>query len=113
MVSYDTSLLDRILLEKHKRLEDERQKLLSITKNVLISIKKKYRIKSAYILGSLLKKRWNESSDVDVAVSGASGYILEIMKELEEATKRAVDVIDLDHHPFPEIVKKRGRRIYG
>ncbi len=113
MAHYDTSLLDRILLEKDKRLEKERQRLLSTTKNVLIAIKKRYKIKSAYILGSLLKKRWSESSDVDVAVSGASEYILDIMKELEDATKREVDVIDIDHHPFPEIIKARGKRIYG
>ncbi|MEO0123869.1 MAG: nucleotidyltransferase domain-containing protein [candidate division WOR-3 bacterium] len=113
MAPYDTFLLDLILSEKNKRLEDKRRRLLSITENILISMKRKYRIKSAYILGSLLKKRWNDSSDIDVAVSGASEYILNIIKELEDATEREVDVIDLDHHPFPEIIKTRGKQIYG
>lgn len=113
MPPFDTSLLDRIIAERCKTLEGEQKRLLAITETLMITIKEKYRIKSAFILGSLLKKRWNESSDIDVAVSGSSEYILDIMKEIEDATGKMVDVIDLDHHPFPEIVKARGKRIYG
>jgi len=113
MSPYDTSLLDKVLKEKMVKLKLERQKLLSVTKQVLFSLQKRYRIKEAYILGSLLEKNWHQSSDIDVAISGASEYLLEIMRELEKKTKREVDVIDLDNHPFPDIVRKRGKLVYG
>ena len=45
---------------------------------------------------------WKESSHVAVAVRGCSRSILEVMKALEDATGRAVDVIDLDRHPSAE-----------
>ncbi len=112
-MSYNTYILDRILSERSRILEEERGKLLETTKMILISIREKYCIKEAYITGSLIKGGWSEDSDIDVAVSGASQFIFEIMKELEDATEREVDVIDLDCHPYPEVVRARGRRVYG
>jgi len=35
------------------------------------------------------------------------------MGDLEEATGKRVDIIDLDGHPFPEMVKRKGSRVYG
>lgn len=40
------------------------------------------------VLTVIHSKRWSNFSDIDVAISGASVYILDVMKELEEATGR-------------------------
>ncbi len=56
---------------------------------------------------------WRESSDVDVAVSGCSHAALDVMKALEDATGKTVDVIDLDRHPAPETFVRSGVRVYG
>ena len=45
---------------------------------------------------------WKESSHVAVAVRGCSRRVLGVMQALEDATGRAVDVIDLDRHPSAE-----------
>ena len=68
----------------------------------------------AYITGSLNQPhRWYPFSDVDVAVGGCSPHILSIMKELEDATGKVVDVIDLDQHPSPDWVRQRSVEVYG
>jgi predicted nucleotidyltransferase len=113
MAGFDTSVLDRVLEERRKNLDEERERLLLIVQKVLSSIRNKYGIKKAYIIGSIvLAKRWNPSSDIDVAISGASSYILDVMKELEEATSYPIDVIDLDKFPYPEMIKKKGIKVY-
>jgi len=114
MVPFDTSILDAVISRKRKNLETERQRLLQVVKDSLFSIQKKYQVKEAYIVGSLLfPLKWWFSSDIDVAISGTSNHILEIMKDLENATDKEVDVIDLDHHPHREIIITRGIKVYG
>ena len=39
--------------------------------------------------------------------------VLEVMKALEEATGRAVDVIDLDRHPSAQSFTQAGVKVYG
>lgn len=114
MLGFDTGILDTALREQRKRLEKERRGLLEVVEKTLRDIQRKYTIRSAYIVGSLLlPHRWYPFSDVDVALSGCSVYLLSIMKDLEEATGGRVDVIDLDRHPFPELLKRKGMRVYG
>ena len=65
-------------------------------------------------MGSVLSpESWTESSDVDVAVGGCSHAVLDVMKALEDATGKTVDVIDLDQHPAPESFIRSGVRVYG
>lgn len=114
MAKFDTYLLDNCLKERRKKLEEERRYLLNTVINAIHSLRERYGIKEAYILGSLLNpKRWCLSSDVDVALSGCSSYISQIMAELEEVTKKDVDIIDLDRHLYPQMVKGRGEKVYG
>ncbi len=56
--------------------------------------------------------RWREDADVDVAVGGCSDAVLDVMKAIEDATDRVVDVIDLDRHPFPGPVTRPGIKVY-
>lgn len=111
---FDTSIRDRILKERIEKLEQERLRLLDVVEKVLNSIREKYGIQEAYIIGSLLQPhRWYHSSDVDVAVSGCSQHFFSIMAELEEATDKDVDVIELGRHPMANWLRKRGMKVYG
>jgi predicted nucleotidyltransferase len=114
MQRFDTYILDEIFEERRRKLEQERKYVLSVARKTLFDIRRKYGIGQAFILGSLVQSnRWDSFSDVDVAVSDCSASVLEIMRELEVATQRQVDVIDLDSHPDPRIVKRRGEKLYG
>jgi len=74
--------------------------------------REKYDIQTAYIVGSLLQPhRWYPFSDIDVAVSGCSRHTFSVMKELEEATGKDVDVIDLDEHFSADLLRKKGMKI--
>ena len=83
-------------------------------RQALLDIREPLGVRSAYIVGSVLSpERWTESSDVDVAVGGCSHAVLDVMKALEDATGKTVDVIDLDRHPVPETFIRCGVRVYG
>ena len=114
MSPYDTSIRDSAIKERRDRLEQERCRLLDVVEKTLVKIRDKYNIKEAYIVGSLLQPRlWYALSDVDVAVSGCLQHFFSIMAELEEATDKDVDVIELDRHPAAGYLRKKGMRIYG
>ena len=111
---FDTHVLDETLKVQREKRNRERVDLLDRVARTLKAIRQEYRIQEAYIVGSLLADyRWHRSSDIDVAVGGCSGEVLEVMKELEETTGKDVDVIDLDRHPFPDAFRSKGLRIYG
>ena len=111
---FDTSILDEALKRRQERQECERVNLLRRVTEALQAFRSKYGVQEAYIIGSLLVDyRWNQFSDVDVAVSGCSRYMLEIMKVLEEATARDVNVVDLDRCPAPEGFRRNGVKLYG
>lgn len=113
-MTFDTSILDRALKKQREQLEQERLDLISIVSETLRKNQSRYGIKSAYIVGSLAQpKMWRKFSDVDVAVSGCSEHILSIMKDLEDATGKQVDVIDLESSPFSELLIQSGVKIYG
>lgn len=114
MSAFDTSIRDRALKKQRERLEQERRNLIDVVCETLRKNQKKYNIQTAYIVGSLLQPhRWYPFSDVDVALIGCSQHTLSLMKELEDATGKDVNVIELDRHPFPELCKKKGMKIYG
>lgn len=114
MIPYDTSIRDSAIKERREHLEQERCRLLDIVKRTLVEIRDKYDIQEAYIIGSLLQsRRWYAFSDIDVAVSACSKYLFSIMAELEEATDKDIDVIELDRHPSADYLRKKGMKIYG
>jgi len=114
MPAFDTSIRDRAIKERRERLEKERRGLLDVVENTLRENREKYNIREAYITGSLRQPhRWYQFSDVDVAVGGCSEHIFSIMGELEEATEKEVDVIDLYNHSLPDWVRKRSAKVYG
>ena len=106
---YVTSILDRALRERRRRLAGEHAEMRRRVQRALLELRDRFGVRSAYIVGSLRSPdRWRECSDVDVAVAGCSHAVLDVMKATEGATGRAVDVIALDRHPFPEIFIRSG-----
>ena len=111
---FDTSVLDKAIRDRRRRLAAEQVELMKRVRQALLDVRDPLGVRSAYILGSVLSPEcWTESSDVDVAVGGCSHAVLDVMKVLEDATGRVVNVIDLDRHPFPESFVRSGVRVYG
>ena len=97
--------------EQFARAKSFRQRLL---KNGM-PIFKKYKIKEAYLFGSLASGRCEESSDVDLFVSPLpSNSYWTFRSELEESVQLPIDLYTNDDDRV--LVKKileRGVKIYG
>ena len=106
---FDTSLRDQAIRDRRSALDRERADLLARVAGALRQARASCGLREAFVIGSLAQpERWHQGSDVDVAVGGCSAAVLEVMRILEDATGRAVDVIDLDRHPRPDAVRSRG-----
>lgn len=93
-------------------MEVERRSVLQRVIRTLRSEASRLGVTEACVVGSLAREgEWVEGSDVDVAISG--GDPLEVMKVIEEATDRTVDVIDLARHPEPGMCRRRGMQVVG
>ena len=111
---FDTSILDEAIRARRQRLAAEQAELLDCVCRTLLELREPLGIEAAYIVGSLRSPdSWRESSDIDVAVGGCSSIVLELMKALEDATGKEVDVIDLDRHPAPQSFVQSGVKVYG
>lgn len=111
---FDTHILDRAIKRKQTDQEQARIVMLDNVSNVLKDIRRTMGIKEAIVFGSLLvHHQWYCDSDVDVAVSGCSLYILDVMKAIEDVTLCDVDILDLDTHPSASSIRRQGMKIYG
>ena len=111
---FDTSLRDQSVKAHRLSMEQERKHLLTRVTVVLREACAPSGLAEAYVIGSLTQPgHWDSQSDIDVAIGGCSGAVLEIMRILEEATGRAVDVLDLDRHPQPDAVRSKGIAVHG
>ena len=109
---FSTHVLDEADRTRDQRLEAERASVLEAVVHALRSEGLRLGLTEAWVVGSLARSgEWTESSDVDVAVSGADP--LEIMKLLEGVAGRTVDVVDLGRHPEPDMFRRRGERVVG
>ena len=112
--AFDTSLRDRALRDRRRRLAAQQAEMVERVRRALHEIRAPLGVRSAYIVGSVASpEHWRESSDVDVAVGGCSHAVLDVMKAVEDATGRTVDVIDLDRHPSARAFMRTGVRVYG
>lgn len=111
---FDTSRLDKAVQAGRRRLAAEQAELLPRVRQALLELRETLGVRSAYIVGPVLRPEfWSETSAIAVAVEGCSSTVLDVMKAVEDATGRVVNVIDLDRHPFPESVVDSGVRVYG
>jgi predicted nucleotidyltransferase len=107
-----THILDAAIRRRRERLERERRAVLEDVIRALLSAGALLGIEEAYVVGSVASEgEWTDGSDVDVAIAG--GDPLAVMRILEEATGRAVDVVDLTAHPAPSLFRRRGIKVLG
>ena len=112
--AFDTSLRDKAVRDRRRRLAAEQAELLPRVRQALLELREPLGVRAAYILGPVLRPEfWQETSAVAVAVGGCSHAVLDVMKAVEDATGRVVNVIDLDRHPFPESFIASGVSVYG
>lgn len=112
--AFDTGILDKAIRDRRQRLAAEQAELLQRVRQALLDLREPLGVRNAYIVGSVLSPEcWTDTSDVDVAVGGCSHAVLDVMKAIEDATGRDVDVIDLDRHPCPESFVRCGVRVCG
>ena len=111
---FNTDVLDRTLEIRRRQRNRERVALIDRVACALRVCREKYGVREAFIVGSLLiAHRWDHKSDVDVAIGGASERVLDVMKVVEDAVDRDVDVIDLDLHISADHFRQKGMKIYG
>ena len=111
---FETDVLDRALEIRHRQRNRERVAIIDRVASALRVCREKYGVREAFIVGSLLfLYRWDHKSDIDVAISGASERVLDVMKVVEDAVERDVDVIDLDLHMSADRFRQKGMKIYG
>lgn len=111
---FDTDVLDRALATRRRQSNRVRVALIDRVARALRVCRETYGVREAFIVGSLLFfDRWDHKSDVDVAIGGASMHVLDVMKVVEDAVDRDVDVIDLDLHMSAERFRQKGMKIYG
>jgi len=93
--------------------------------NILVDILKQYKVKTAYLFGSVLTDRFDENSDIDVLVSfedftqdplerGENSWNLQFA--LEDSLHRDVDLINeasLKNPYFIKEVNETRYKIYG
>jgi predicted nucleotidyltransferase len=109
---FDTTKRDSAIRERRDREEGERRRVLDLTIRALRASAEKHALTEAYVVGSIVREGgWHARSDVDIAIGG--GAVLEVMKDIEEATDRYVDVIDLDRHKSPEAFRRNGVKVHG
>jgi predicted nucleotidyltransferase len=109
---FSTRVLDDAITNTARRLEAERRSLFERVSLALASEGPALGLREAFIVGSLAQEgAWTATSDVDVAIAG--GDPLEVMRVIEDAAGRAVDVIDLDRHPEPGMFRRRGTKVLG
>ena len=112
--AFDTSRRDKAVRARRRRLAAEQAALLPRVRQALLELREPLGVRSAYIVGPVLRPEfWSETSAIAVAVEGCSSAVLEVMKAVEDATGKIVNVVDLDRHPFPESVVDSGVRVYG
>ncbi len=111
---YDTSILDEALAHRREQWRRQQSELLGRVLQTLQAHSESLGIEDAYVVGSLKTPgAWHSASDVDVAVRGRGLDVLEVMKVLEAATGRQVNVIDLDRHPSAARFIASGLKVLG
>jgi len=79
-----------------------------------VEILKKYGSSEIYIFGSIANGRFDENSDIDIAVRGLKDeYYFKVLAELGMNIFREIDLIDLDddNDRFAQFILKRGAMI--
>ncbi len=108
--AFSTHKLDKVLGDRRKKLEAERQQILNKTKQWLDNNAPKYGINQAYIFGSLISPgKFHQDSDVDLAVEqiNAEDYF-SVISLLSTYLEREVDILLLKQCHFAHRICQQG-----
>ena len=109
-MSFDTSLLDRLLAQRCTSLEHQRQAVLAQVLQWLEDFGSSYGIHQAYLFGSMIRPgEFKETSDVDIAVEEMNPEeFFSAISFLSTATGREVDLIQLKKCHFADRIRQKG-----
>ena len=107
---FDTSVLDKAIAQRSRRLENERKILVAQTVALLDAHSRQFGIRSAYIFGSVARpRRFHEHSDVDIAIETSRPELLtEAIGRFSSLLERDVDLVDLSVVPFADRIRREG-----
>ncbi|MFO7900154.1 MAG: nucleotidyltransferase domain-containing protein [Planctomycetota bacterium] len=90
-------------------MQEELREMLERAAAVL----KEYGVKEVYVFGSAASDRFDEDSDIDLAVSGLPpGVFFEAMGRATQAVHRQVHLVKLDRpNPFTDYLKEKGKLV--
>lgn len=97
--------------EQKDSLEQERQKLLDLTRNVL---REKFEGTSVtiFLVGSVVRPgQFREDSDIDIILKGFEGNMLGLARELQEILGREVEIYPYDGSGYQEGLIRNGLRV--
>lgn len=109
---YDTSVLDKAIVERRARWERERQIALTQVLQLLDQYGPGFDLREAYVFGSVTGAGcFDVRSDVDIAVGRMSvANFFEMMATLSLELGRDVDLVELDKCHFAHRIRKKGVR---
>ncbi len=109
---YDTSLWEKMLVEREIGRERKRLDALQTIMEKLKVYFKDKKIKDVYIFGSILREReFYDFSDIDIAVEGLEEDYFRTLADVEDIVDRGVDLIELEKCRFGDAIKQRGNRV--
>lgn len=110
-MSFDTSVLDRAIAERHAEWERRRVAMLARVLAVLDEVAPSFGVQRAYIFGSLSQPgRYHERSDVDIAVEwprGKAGFF-DLAGDVSQRIGQDIDIQPLDQIPFADKIRREG-----
>jgi len=112
----DIKKVIRFLQEKEKRKKENLHRLrrLIIDKLKSTRVFEKYRVKKAFLFGSMVEGNITELSDVDIAIVGDLDFheFSQLFTDIESILGFEVDLWMIDDLPFKNDILKKGMKIY-
>lgn len=107
-MAYD--LIDRVLAERRREAEKERQRVLRRAGEALDLVAEKHPLEEAFLFGSVTKAgRFRADSDIDIALPEVSAVdYFRIWEELERTVRRSIDLVLLHEVSFRKKIEREG-----
>jgi predicted nucleotidyltransferase len=110
-MGFDSSLLDQAIAGPREQWETLRQTRLAEVIRQLGALAPAHEVKEAYIFGSLAQpSRFNDHSDIDVAVVMPSDRFFDLAAELSRVLHTDIDLIPMERCHFAGKIRREGIR---
>ncbi|MEW6606088.1 MAG: nucleotidyltransferase domain-containing protein [bacterium] len=111
---YRESFLSRLKQQQLSNKKRQTQALFDLEKIKKYLIEE-VGVKEIYLFGSIISDTFNQTSDIDLAVSGVKDEdFLKVYSKLDDFTSFNIELIDLDEKDdfLRQQIRKRGKKIY-